>query len=286
MSSLHYPKCRRSLPLLLVLLWTTGAFAQNANQIPKSKLSGKATILAINPQGLIQVKMEDGAKWIVAVPVKQEKNGNYYIDHLKIVVTGSAKPSWLKPGMFVKFTATFDEKGIGQQAINQLQIFTPSEKDPLGAYRAAGGNAGNLFDDEKPAGAKPKPQKATARFDVAGQLRGVRDGVLYVNAGGAALRVPVSEKCTISVAINGFQLCRVGDSVTLDAWYPTPQKALGRAQANRLDIAAAEPFEDKSESKRPVGKDKDKPEEDPGEKKPDEEKPAEKKPDEEKKPAG
>ncbi|MFP6649527.1 MAG: hypothetical protein VB817_08700 [Pirellulaceae bacterium] len=278
MSSLHYPNCRTSLPLLLVLLWTTGAFAQNANQIPKSKLSGKATILAINPQGLIQVKMEDGAKWIVAVPVKQEKNGNYYIDHLKIVVTGSAKPSWLRPGMFVKFSATFDEKGIGQQAINQMQVYIPSKEDPLGAYRAAGGNAGNLFDEEKAAGAKPKPQKATARFDIAGQLRGVRDGVLYVNAGGATLKVPVAEKCTISVAINGFQLCRIGDSVTLDAWYPTPQKALGRAQANRLDIEAAKPFEGKSGSKRPAPKDKDKPEEEPGEKKPGEEKPAEKKP--------
>lgn len=277
MSSLHYPNCRTSLPLLLVLLWTTGAFAQNVNQIPKSKLSGKATILAINPQGLIQVKMEDGAKWIVAVPVKQEQNGNYYIDHLKIVVTGSAKASWLKPGMFVKFTATFDEKGIGQQAINQMQVFIPSKEDPLGAYRAAGGNAGNLFDDKKPAGAKPKPQKATARFDIAGLLRGVRNGVLYVNAGGAALRVPVDEKCNISVVINGFQSCRVGDSVTLDAWYPTPQKALGRAQANRLDIAAAKPFEGKSGNTRPAPKDKDKPEEEPGEKKPGEEKPAEKK---------
>jgi hypothetical protein len=279
MSSLHYPNCRRSLPLLLVLLFTTGAFAQNVNQIPRSKLSGKATILAINPQGLIQVKMEDGAKWIVAVPVKKEKNGNYYIDHLKIVVTGSAKASWLKPGMFIKFTATFDEKGIGQQAINQMQVFIPSKEDPLGAYRAAGGNAGNLFDDEKPAGAKPKPQKATARFDISGQLRGIRDGVLYVNAGGATLRVPVAEKCNISVAINGFQLCRVGDSVTLDAWYPTPQKALGRAQANRLDIAAAKPFEGKSGNKRPApkDKDKDKPEEEPGEKKPGEEKPVEKK---------
>ena len=256
------------LPLLMVLCWNATMLAQNANQVPKSKLTGKATILAMDRSGVIQVKMESGAKWLVKVPE----------DPRKTVVTGSALPNWLSPGMFVKFTATFDEKGIGQQAINQMQVFIPSKEDPLGAYRAAGGNAGNLFDDEKPAGEKPKPQKATARFDIAGQLRGIRDGVLYVNAGGAALKVPVAEKCTISVAINGFQLCRVGDSVTLDAWYPTPQKALGRAQANRLDIAAAKPFEGKSENKRPVGKDKDKPEEDPGEKKPDEEKPAEKKP--------
>ena len=279
MSSLHYPKCRRSLPLLLVLLWTTGAFAQNANQIPTSTLSGKATILAINPQGLIQVKMEDGAKWIIAVPVKKEKNGNYSIDHLKIVVTGSAKPSWLKPGMFVKFTATFDEKGIGQQAINDLQVFIPSKEDPPGAFRAAGGNAGNLFDDKKPPGSKPKTQKATARFDIAGQLRGMRDGVIYVNAGGAALRVPLAEKCTIRVAINGFQFGRIGDSVTLDAWYFTPQKLLGRAMANRIDIVATKTFEHvKYERKRPNPKNK--PEE-----KPAEEKPADKKPEEEK-PAG
>lgn len=258
---------RGSLPLLLALLCTCNTFAQNANQLPKSKLSGKATILAMNAGGVIQVQMTDGAKWLIKVPD----------DPRKTIVTGSAKGNWLSPGMFVKFTATFDEKGIGQQAINQMQVFIPSKEDPLGAYRAAGGNAGNLFDDEKPAAAKP--QKATARFDIAGQLRGIRDGVLYVNAGGAALRVPVAEKCTISVAINGFQFGRVGDSVTLDAWYFTPQKAFGRAIANRLDIVAAKPFEQiKYDRKRPASKGKGKPEEKPGEEKPVEKKPAEKKP--------
>ena len=103
--------------------------------------------------------------------------------------------------------------------------------------------------------------------------------MIYVNAGGAALRVPLAEKCTIRVTINGFQFGRIGDSVTLDAWYFTPQKLLGRAMANRLDIVATKPFEHvKYERKRPNSKNK--PEE-----KPAEEKPADKKPDQEK-PAG
>lgn len=264
----HY-RCQLILPLLLVLCWNATILAQNANQVPKSKLTGKATILAMDRSGVIQVKMESGAKWLVKVPE----------DPRKTVVTGSALANWLSPGMFVKFTATFDEKGVGQQEINDLQVFIPSKEDPLGAFRAAGGNADNLFDEKKPAGTKPKPQKATARFDISGQLRGMRDGVIYVNAGGAALRVPLAEKCTIRVAINGFQFGRIGDSVTLDAWYFTPQKLLGRAMANRLDIVATKPFEHvKYERKRPNPKNK--PEE-----KPAEEKPADKKPDEEK-PAG
>jgi hypothetical protein len=256
------------LPLLLVLFGTSTVPAQNANQVPKSRLTGKATILAMNPNGIIQVKMENGEQWLIKVPD----------DPRKTVVTGSAATNWLSPGMFVKFTATFDEKGAGQQTINEMQVFIPSKEDPLGAYRAAGGNAGNLFDNEKPAGTRKKPQKVTARFDIAGQLRGLRDGVIYVNAGGAALRVPLAEKCSIRVVINGFQFGRIGDSVTLDAWYYTPQKELGRAIANRLDIVAAKPFERvKYERKRPSPRDKEKPGEKPGEK-PAEEKPAGEKP--------
>ena len=105
--------------------------------------------------------------------------------------------------------------------------------------------------------------------------------MIYVNAGGAALRVPLAEKCSIRVAINGFQFGRIGDSVTLDAWYYTPQKALGRAIANRLDIVAAKPFERvKYERKRPKPAEKpgQKPPEKPGQKPPEkpDQKPAEK----------
>ena len=234
---------RLILPLLLASFLADSVPAQNQNQVPKSKLTGKATILAMDRSGVIQVKMEDGAKWLIKVPE----------DPRKTIVIGSAATNWLSPGMFVKFTATFDQKGIGQQPINQLQVYIPSEQDPLGAFRSAGGNAGNLFEDKKPAGTKPKPQKVTARFDVSGQLRGMKDGVIFVYTGREALRVELTEKCSIAVAINGFQFARIGDSVTIDAWYYTPQKAFGRALAKRLDIVAAKPFEGiKQDRKRPA----------------------------------
>jgi hypothetical protein len=261
---------RLILPLVLASFLADGVPAQNRNQVPKSKLIGKATILAMDRSGVIQVKMEDGAKWLIKVPE----------DPRKTIVIGSAATNWLSPGMFVKFTATFDQKGIGQQPINQLQVYIPSEQDPLGAFRSAGGNAGNLFKDEKPAGTKPKPQKVTVRFDVSGQLRGIKNGAIFVFTGREVLRVELTEKCNIGVAINGFQFARIGDSVTIDAWYYTPQKALGRALAERLNIVAAKPFErGKGEGKRPApnkpdGPDKpDKPDKPDGPDKPDEPKP-------------
>lgn len=216
------------IPACASMLLLDSLAAQNF-QVPKAQLRAKGTITAMRA-GILQVKTADGGQWLIKVPDNPRN----------VTVSGSAAPNWLAPGMFVKFTATFDTKGIGQQPLRQLQVFTPGEKDQLGAFPAAGGNVGNLFSDE-PAN-KSKPKEITASFNVAGQVRGYRDGVMFVQAGRALLKVGVAEKCSIAVVANGYQLMRIGDSVTIDAWYPANQKALGRAIANRLDVTAKQPF--------------------------------------------
>jgi hypothetical protein len=246
------------LPALLCILLLDQLPAQDA-QVKKAQLRTKGIITAIG-RGLLQVKTADGGQWVIRAPDSPQS----------VTVSGSAEPNWLSPGMFVKFTAVFNNKGVGQQPIQQLQVFTPGEMDQLGAFPAAGANAGNLFGEK--AEKKQKPQEVTANFNVSGQLRGYRDGVILVAAGRALLRVPVAEKCSISVVVKGYQLMRVGDSVTIDAWYPANQKALGRAIANRLDVTAKETFArpvpagKRPAKKDPAGKPK------PDEKKPDDDK--------------
>ena len=246
------------MPALLCMLLLDQLPAQDA-QVKKAQLRTKGIITAIG-RGVLQVKTADGGQWVIKAPDNPQQ----------MTVSGSAEPNWLSPGMFVKFTAVFNNKGVGQQPIRQLQVFTPGEKDQLGAFPAAGANAGNLFgaDAEK----KQKPQEVTANFNVSGQLRGYRDGVMLVAAGRAVLRVPVAEKCSISVVVKGVPLMQIGDTVTIDAWYPANQKALGRAVANSLEVTAKQPFArpvpagKRPAKKDPAGKPK------PDEKKPDDDK--------------
>lgn len=192
-----------------------------------------AKIKAINGAILLLAGDED-QQWLVMAPERP--------DAYRLV--GTALPQWLKPGMFVRFGGKIDRKGVVQEPISSLTVYSPrlatrpgEQGEPLGVFPEAGLEAGNLFGDAGPAnGAKPETQS----YQVAGRLSAVRDGKVFVSAGPAVVKGELAEKVEIAVDVTGLRWLQVGDEVEFDGWAYPQRKT--HVMANRLTIRPANPL--------------------------------------------
>ena len=215
-----------SFALAALIFATTNANAQQQPP-PKETLRGDGTVIAMGV-GKIQVELKDGKKWVLYMPDKAE-----YID-----VSGTAVLPWLKRGMFVSFAGLFDAKGAPQTEIKDILVFQPNKDTNLGAKRdgISGANK-NLF------GGNPNPNAVqTARFLISGRLVNINNGKMVVEAPGFRTTVSLAKKMTIRVKSHNPSLIRVGDKVTVDAWYYAGQAQLMQAKANSLKFISEKPY--------------------------------------------
>jgi hypothetical protein len=228
-----------------VLLFTGQAAAQSAGDEyqqdmwskPRGKVENvqaKGKIRGIQGDVLQVANEETKQQWLVKMP--REPAG--------IRVSGTARPTYLQPGMMVRFSGQFDAKGNSQAPIEKLEVFTPKPvkegmlPDPqqFGIFPEAA-FGGQVLEGVPAAG---PPKSDVASFVVSGQLRGFRKGELLVAAGASLVRAPLAEQAEISVDVPDYRWVRPGDEVEVHGWsYP---HLATHVVATRLTIRAGQPF--------------------------------------------
>jgi hypothetical protein len=243
-------------------------------EIPREGLQCTGTVKQVG-RGVIGLQTEAGDQWLVQVEARPQD----------LSFTGSADATFVKPGMWIRFTTKLTRRGDAQEPIATAEIYTPREGFGVGVYpegadAGGGGEGGALF---APAGEeKPKPEpKAKVReedivYRVGGQVSRIsRLGELTINAGGTSVKATLAEDAKISIDVADLSFLRVGDSIEVRGWYPAGTK--GRAIANQVTASSAEPLSDPSKKKKPAPAATEKPAEgdQPPADKPSSEKPAE-----------
>lgn len=216
-------------------------------EIPREALQCTGTVKQVS-RGVIGLESEAGDKWLVQVEAARPQDLSF---------TGSADATFVKPGMWIRFTTKLTRRGDAQEPIATAEIYTPREGFGVGVYpegadAGGGGEGGALF---APAGEeKPKPEpKAKVReedinYRVGGQVSRIsRLGELTINAGGTSVKATLAEDAKISVDVADLSFLRVGDSIEVRGWYPAGTK--GRAIANQVTASSAEPLSDPSKKK-------------------------------------
>ena len=199
---------------------------------------------------VVQVANEEEKKqWLVKMP--REPAG--------IHVYGTARPTYLRPGLMVRFSGQFDAKGTPKAPIEKLEVFTPKPvkegtmPDPqqFGVFPEAAFGS-QLFQDAQAAG---QPKSDIASFVVSGQLRGFRNGELFVAAGPTLVRAPLSEKAEISVDVPDCRWVKPGDEIEVNGWsYPYLKT---NVVATRVTIRSSQPLgvvPEEKPGKTPAGK--------------------------------
>jgi hypothetical protein len=162
-------------------------------------------------------------------------------------VTGSAEPDFLRPGLFVRFTAELDKGAVAKEKVQQLTIFSPSPENQPGVWpegeapsgkpaeggsRRGGGAAGG------PVAGKPLEPGA---YTVAGRVTSFRKGRLTVNAGRSTIRADVAEDAKIDVDFADYSVAKPGDKISVTKGTIFPARP-GLAQALDLTIQLSEPL--------------------------------------------
>lgn len=202
----------------------------------RTSLSGKLTA-AQAP--LIKLKPEKGnQEWTIRVDSKPDE----------IVIRGEAEKGWVRPGMFVHFEATLDKKGVGQSAVSEVSVFTPTPQIELGVTEQG------ALPDFSSTGSEEATESSgeeVAKYTVVGRLSGVaRDGKWSVSAGKAKVTVEVAEDAKISVELPDPRLIRIGDTVKGSVYYYNQGVGILKGE---VEVEAAEPFaapEDPREARR------------------------------------
>lgn len=237
--------CSQSLRTTVWLLAFTIWPAVLQAQPKKESVSIKGKIKAVQGD-VIHVGNDTSSEWYVRMPAEPQN----------VFLIGTAPPTWLQAGMFVRFVAQFDAKGKAQQPVHKLDVFTPRKPinneppelpimSPTTAFGAAAGG-----DATEGAGAKPAPggrgkDQQAATFKVVGQVTVYKNRELTVRTmtprGEPALvRAEVKKDAEISVNIADYRLMKAGDAVDIGGYYYPPN--LVQIQADRITIKAAQPL--------------------------------------------
>ena len=156
----------------------------------------EGTIAGFFPSGIQFITKLD-SKWLVQVVPMQ----------CDVQVTGKADRSFLHPGLYVKFTGEMDGKGILQQDLKALEIFTPKGKNPSGIFAVGS--------DES---AKPLNRFAAGKYDFRGRVMTYKDGELVVVAG-KKITGKVVSGAEIKVNVQDLSIARVDDELKIKGWY-------------------------------------------------------------------
>lgn len=223
-----------SLALLLVPLTVA---AQDKAKMGE-KISASGTIKAIGP-GALHVVSTEGDQWQVALAPKAE-----------IIVTGTATPAFLRPGMLVKFSGKFNKRAETVEPLSSIIVFTPREvkKQPgEEGNDAASDFAKGLFKADEPA---TDPKKAVETFDISsgGAVTSARGSKVAVRGPGANFKITLADDAQVALDVSDYRLARAGDKVEIEGWnYPGD---VTKVIASRVVIRLSETLGEKSDKKK------------------------------------
>jgi hypothetical protein len=149
-------------------------------------------------------------------------------DTRRVVVTGVAEASALRPGMSVRFHATLSRRGEAEDPIAELTIFSPT----------AGDVPGVLPDD---------PNDKNSQMWVAGLIRTVKDDTITVQAGRNTVKAKLAELAKIKLEVSDYSLAQEGDTIKILGKGYQPDKVI----AGEIEIQLAKPLAAPEEQKKP-----------------------------------
>ena len=160
--------------------------------------------------------------------------------------SGEAEPEFLTPGLMVRFTATFDSKGIPTHQIGELEIFSPVRKRRMSRQEIQKQTAGiyPAEDDEEKGkdqvDAAPRNTRQSSRtrtrqqtpqkYLVVGKLMGTQAKKIAVRAGNRTVQVELAEEPSIQVQYGDLSFCQPGDKLEI----------VGMSRANQANFVQAQ----------------------------------------------
>jgi len=137
----------------------------------------------------------------------------------RITVTGSAEPSFLRPGLFVRFTTTLDEQGNITEPAKKLTIFSPAD----------GFQAGVFPED---------PANPSGPMLVAGQIKAFKNETLTLLIGRKSVKVDLAEEPEITIEVSDLRIVSPGDHLEVHGIGLTPEQII----AKTVDVELANPL--------------------------------------------
>lgn len=184
------------------IVWLpTGLWAAQPKAQQEVELEG--TVGALMPGG-IQLKTLTGQAWMFRIAPKAQ-----------VHIMGTAKKSFLQPGLLVEFKAILDQKLHATTKVTALTICSPSPQKFPGIFPEAGG----LQIPEQP-GQNPKKKEAPGpgNYHVVGLLMGVKDGQYSVRTPQGLVVFDVDDEAEIKVELTtpaDLRYVRAGDQLQI-----------------------------------------------------------------------
>jgi len=234
----------------LVPVYGQGPRGKSAPQPVMEAFDAAGTIEGLLPNGM-QINSNANQRWAIVIPRQA-----------KIELTGTATADFLRPGLYVRFTAEVDKHGTAKEKVAQLSIFTPSRETPPGLFspEAGGAAAGGAFDGFGPGVGKPPvgigkppvgigkapgktsgkaaPVETAKAYTVAGQITAARNNKLTVNAGTASIKFEVTDDAAIDVKVADYSLARKGDKVSVQGKMMKGRPGMGEAASVKIELAS------------------------------------------------
>lgn len=185
----------------------------------------EGTVMGVMPN-LVQVLTKDkGAWWVQVAPGKSV-----------VKISGTAEPTFLHGGVFVKFSGEINEKGVLQSEVKEMEIVTPTGKASSGVYPSGA--------DEK---AKPVNKLEPGTYEIRGRVASFKDGEIQVVAG-KKITGKVASDAKIAINMQDFSFVQENDVVkakgfTYKQFGPDVQtNRPGKAIGTEVEITLANPL--------------------------------------------
>ncbi len=216
------------MPLLLAGVSILGNSASGQRQEPPT-IEFTGTVGQVAP-GHIEATSPSNETWILHIP-----------PGANVQVTGAAQPDMLRPGHFVRLTATVDKRGRAHDKVNHLTLIEPADRPGrrLGAFPPGQDEAGEQ--DVRGMAGMPAGGGDRALFDIRGRITNYRQGYLALEVPAPLfqrpLRLEVDDSLTVGLDVSDHRLAQPGDAITAKGGQIGPKVML----ANEVSIVLSEP---------------------------------------------
>jgi hypothetical protein len=117
----------------------------------------------------------------------------------KTQVTGEVDPSFLSPGMFVRFPAVVTKRGKIEGDVGELTVFNPAD-----------GFSTGIFED-----GVSDPKAASAKYFIAGQIQSTKNGETTVRVGNQSFKFQLTDDAKLNIEVSDYSIAKPDDEITI-----------------------------------------------------------------------
>lgn len=167
------------------------------------------------------LKSAQGQYLIVTRSDGQDVTVKLHEDPTRLTVTAEAKPTFLRPQMMVRTTATLGPAGMPIQPVERVEIFQPLR---LSKQSAA-------VKQKFTPGLHPSDRQVDLRqgfvpgqYTIVGSIAGMDPAGIYIFTGKARVPVPLGEDAKILLVFNNLSIAQPGDPVVVNGFHQPPDE--------------------------------------------------------------